>query len=147
MLLPSIGNLIGLEWLDIGSSFYFCHLPSSIYKLQQLCKLILCGNVKFSKDVGIKRQATTCNSYGGFSKYCFPKLKFLKKLTSCFTHSEKCLLSRSEELNLWGSIIRFNRLNLLVFHDSKFFNKIPKYIVQAAYCQKYIPFIELGIMK
>ena len=30
---PSIGNLTGLERLDIGSTFYLCHLPSSIYKL------------------------------------------------------------------------------------------------------------------
>ncbi|KAL4631838.1 hypothetical protein ACB092_04G006400 [Castanea dentata] len=123
---PSIGNLTGLERLDIGSKFYSCHLPSSIYKLQQLRKLLLFGNVKFPKDVGIGRQAAACNSYGGFSKYCFPKLNFLKKLTSCFTHSEKCLLSRSEDLNFQESIIRFNRLNWLLIQNSKFLKKIPK---------------------
>ena len=123
---PSIGNLTGLERLEIGSRFYSCHLPSSIYKLQQLCILHLYGNVKFPKDVGIGRQAAACNSYIGYSKYCFPKLNFLKKLTSCFTHSEKCLLSRSEDLNLQESIIKFNRLNFLIFHDSKFLKKIPK---------------------
>ena len=123
---PSIGNLTGLERLDIGSSFYLCQLPSSIYKLQHLRQLLLSGNVKFPKGVGIGGQTATCNSYGGFSKYCFPKLNFLKKLTSCFTHSEKCLLSGSKDLNLQESIIRFNRLNWLVFYDSKFLKKIPK---------------------
>ena len=52
---PSIENLTGLERLDIGSNLYSCHLPSSIYKLQQLHRLHLCGNVKFPKDVGIGR--------------------------------------------------------------------------------------------
>ncbi|KAL4634437.1 hypothetical protein ACB092_04G199500 [Castanea dentata] len=41
----SFGNLTRLERLDIGSYFYLCHLPSSIYKLQYLRKLILHGNV------------------------------------------------------------------------------------------------------
>nr|XP_023927679.1 disease resistance-like protein CSA1 [Quercus suber] len=123
---PSFGNLTGLERLDIGSSFYSCQLPSSIYKLQHLRKLLLYGNVKFPKGVGIGRQAVACNSYGGFSKYCFPKLNFLKKLTSCFTHSEKCLLPGSKDLNLGESIIRFNRLNWLLIQDSKFLKKIPK---------------------
>ena len=53
---PSIGNLTGLEQLKIGSSFYLCHLPSSIYKLQQLRILFLYYNVKFPKDVGFGRQ-------------------------------------------------------------------------------------------
>ncbi|KAL0005861.1 hypothetical protein SO802_013422 [Lithocarpus litseifolius] len=123
---PSIENLTGLERLDIGSRFYSCQLPSSIYKLRHLHKLLLYGNVKFPKDVGIGRQAAACNSYCGFSKYCFPKLNFLKKLTSCFTHSEKCLLSGSKDLNLRESIIRFNRLNCLLIHNSKFLKKIPK---------------------
>ena len=123
---PSIGNLTGLERLEVGSDFYSCQLPSDIYKLQQLRTLYLHGNVKFSKDVGISRQATECNSYGGFSKYCFPRLNFLKRLTSCFTNSGKCLLSRSKDLNLSESIIRFNRLNWLVILDSKFLKKIPK---------------------
>ena len=123
---PSIGNLTGLERLDIGSNFYSCQLPSSIYKLQHLRQLLLYGNVKFPKDVGIVRQAAACNSYGDFSKYCFLKLNFLKKLTSCFTHSEKCFLSRSKDLNLRESIIRFNRLNGLLIRDSKFLKKIPK---------------------
>ena len=125
--LPSLfGNLTGLERLEIGSNFYSCHLPSSIYKLQHLHKLLLYGNVKFPKGVGIGRQAVACNSYCGFSKYCFPKLNFLKELTSCFTHSDKCLLSRSKDLNLRESIIRFNRLNRLVIEDCKFLKKIPK---------------------
>ena len=83
---PSIGNLIGLERLCIGSYFYSCKLPSSIYKLQHLRQLLLYGNVQSPKDVGIGKQAATCNSYGGFSKYCFPRLIFLNKLTSCYTH-------------------------------------------------------------
>ena len=82
----SFRNLSGLERLDIGSYFYSCKLQSSIYKLQHLCQLLLYGNVQSSKDMGIGKQAATCNSYGGFSKYCFPRLIFLKKLTSCYTH-------------------------------------------------------------
>ena len=123
---PSIGNLTGLERLHIGSNFYTCQLPSSIYKLQHLRQLLLYGNVQFPKGMGIGRQAAACNSYCGFSKYCFPKLNFLKELTSCFTHSDKCLLSRSKGLNLRESIIRFNRLNRLVIEDCKFLKKIPK---------------------
>ena len=123
---PSIENLTGLERFEIGSNFYSCQLPSSIYRLQHLRKLLLYGNVQFPKGVGIGRQTAACNSYGGFSKYCFPKLNFLKKLTSCFTHSEKCLLSGSKDLNLRESIIRFNRLNRLLIQDSKFLKKIPK---------------------
>ncbi|XP_065635804.1 disease resistance protein RPV1-like isoform X2 [Quercus suber] len=123
---PSIGNLTGLELLEIGSNFYSCQLPSTIYRLQHLRNLLLYGNVQFPKGVGIGRQTAACNSYGGFSKYCFPKLNFLKKLTSCFTHSEKCLLSGSKDLNLKESIIRFNRLNRLLIRESKFLKKIPK---------------------
>ena len=123
---PSIENLTGLERLEIGSSFYSCQLPSSIYKLQHLRIPFLYGNVKFPKGVGIGRQAVACNSYGGFSKYCFPKLNFLKRLTSCFTHSEKCLLPESKDLNLRESIVRFNRLNWLLIQDFKFLKKIPK---------------------
>ena len=123
---PSIENLTGLERLEIGSSFYSCQLPSSIYKLQHLRQLLFYGNVKFPKGMGIGRQTAACNSYGGFSKYCFPKMNFLKRLTSCFTHSEKCLLSRSKDLNLRESIIRFNRLNYFLIQDFKFLKKIPK---------------------
>ena len=122
---PSIGNLTGLERLDIGSYFYLCRLSSSIYKLQHLRNLLLFGNVQFPKSMGIGRQAAS-NSYGGFSKYCFPKLNFLKMLTSCFTHSEKWLLSGCDDLNLPKSIIRFNRLSWLLIKDSKFLKNIPK---------------------
>ena len=41
----SFGNLIGLERLEIGSYFYSCHLPSSIYKLQHFHQLLLFGDV------------------------------------------------------------------------------------------------------
>ncbi|KAL0009449.1 hypothetical protein SO802_010951 [Lithocarpus litseifolius] len=50
---PSIGNLAGLEMLGMGSPFYWCQLPISIYELQ----LLLYGNVQFPKSVGIGRQA------------------------------------------------------------------------------------------
>ena len=59
---PSIGNLIELERLCIGSYFYLYQLPNSIYKLQHLCQLFLYGNVQFPKDAGIGRQAATWNS-------------------------------------------------------------------------------------
>ncbi|XP_050278775.1 disease resistance protein RPV1-like [Quercus robur] len=87
---PSIGNLPGLEMLEIGSPFYLCQLPISIYELQHISQLNLYGNVQFPKSVGIGRQAP---------------LNFLKKLTSCFTHLEK-----TKDLNLRECIIRFNRL-------------------------------------
>ena len=91
---PSFGNLTGLERLDIGSFFYSFQLPNSIYEFP-ICQLFLYG-----------RQAP---------------LNFLKKLTSCFIHSEK-----SKDLNLQESIIKFNRLHVLVIRDSKFLKKIPK---------------------
>ena len=120
----SFGNLIGIERLDIGSNFCSCHLPSSIYKLQYLRKLVLHGIVQFPKDVESGRQAQ-CNSYGGFSNYGF-LMSFLKYLTSCFHLSEKCLLAGSENLNLRDGIMRFNGLHFLLIEDSKFFKKIPK---------------------
>ena len=125
VLPSSFGNLIGIERLDIGSYFYSCHLPSSIYKLQYLRKLVLLGHVQFPKDVEIGRQAL-CNSYGGFSKYGFLVLNFIKNLTSCFNLLEKSLLSRRENLNFEDGIMRFNGLNFLLIEDSKFLRKVPK---------------------
>ena len=113
---PSIGNLTRLERLDIGSFFFSCQLPISIYELQNLWQIIFYGNVQFPNGVGIGRHAP-CNS----SKHCFSMLNFLKKLTSCFTHSKK-----SKDLNLWESITRFNRLHWLLIWDSKFLKRIPK---------------------
>ena len=135
----SFGNLIGLERLDIGSYSYSCHLPSSIYKLQYLRKLILHGNVQFAKDVEIGRQAL-CNSYGGFSKYGFLMLNLAKNLSSCFHLSKKCLLSGSENLNIRDSIMRFNGLDFLLIEDSKFFKKIPKLLesIRSVYVSNYI---------
>lgn len=72
---PSFGNFTGLDQLLIGSEFYSGYLPHSIYKLQHLRELYLCGNVKFPKDVEIDRQAP-CNSYGGFSKLGFPSFNY-----------------------------------------------------------------------
>ena len=119
----SFGNLIGIKRLDIGSYFYSCHLPSSIYNLQYLRKLVLHGNVQFPMDMESGRQAL-CNSYGGFSKYMM--LNFFKHLTSCFYMPEKCLSSESENLNLRDGIMRFNGLNFLLIQDFKYLKKIPK---------------------
>ena len=116
---PSIGNFTWLERLDIGSFFYSCQLPISIYELQHLCQILLYGNVQFPKGMGIGRLAP-CNS----SKYCCPMLMFLKKLISCFTHSENS--EKCKDLNLQESIIKFNRLCWLLIRDSKFLKKIPK---------------------
>ena len=58
-LRPSIGNLIKLKQLEIGSFFYLCQLPSIIFELQHLCQLLLYGNVQFPKGVGIARQANS----------------------------------------------------------------------------------------
>ena len=121
----SFRNLCGLERLDIGSYSYTFHLPSSIYELPHLHKFLIHGSVQFPKDVEIGRQAP-CNSYGGFAKYGFLKLNFLKKFTSCFRLSEKCLLSRSKNLNLKDNIMRFNGSRCLLIEDSKFLKKIPK---------------------
>ena len=125
VLTSSFGNLVGIVQLDIGSYIYSCHLPSSMYKLQYLRKLILHGHVQFPKDVKIGRQVL-CNSYGYFSKYDFLTLNFLKNLTSCFNLLEKCLLLGSENLNFQDGIMRFNGLNFLLIEDCKFFKKIPK---------------------
>ena len=121
----SFRNLSGLERLDIGSYSCTCHLPSSTYELPHLHKLFIYGNVQFPKDVQIGIQAP-CNSYGGFSKYGFLKLNFLKKLTSCFLPSEKWLLSRRKNLNLKNNIMRFNGLSYLLIEDSKFLKEIPE---------------------
>ena len=102
---PAIGNFTGLERLEIGSFFYSCQLPSSIYELQHLCNMLLFGNVQFPKGVVIGRQAPSN----------------FQRLTSYFTHSEK-----SKDLNLRGSIIKFSRLRGIVIRDSKFLKKIPK---------------------
>ena len=56
---PSIGNLIKLEKLEIGSFFYLCQLPSIIFELQHLCQLLFYGNVQFPKGMGIARQANS----------------------------------------------------------------------------------------
>ena len=135
----SFGNLIGLEQLDIGSYFYLCHLPSSIYKLQYLRKLILHRTVQFAKDVEIGRQAL-CNSYGGFSKYGFLMLNLIRNLTSCFHLSKKCLLSGSDNLNLRDSIMKFNALDFLLIEDSMFLKKIPKLLesIRSLYVSNYI---------
>ncbi|KAL0006297.1 hypothetical protein SO802_013858 [Lithocarpus litseifolius] len=121
---PSFGNLIGLEELHVGSNSYSCRLPSSIYKLQHLHLLCLYGNVRFPKEVEIHRQEF-CNSYGGFSKYGFLSLNCLKKLTSCFLFSEKCLLLGNTDFNLPESIIKCSRLRCLKLRGSKFLQDIP----------------------
>ena len=121
----SFRNLSGLERLDIGSYSCTCHLPSSIYELPHLHKFLIHGSVQFPKDVEIGRQAP-CNSYGGFAKYGFLKLNFLKKLTSCFHLSKKLLLSRRKTSNLKDNIMRFNGSRCLLIEDSKFLKKIPK---------------------
>ncbi|KAL4637117.1 hypothetical protein ACB092_03G057500 [Castanea dentata] len=82
----SFGNLIGLRELHIGTYEQPCHLPGSIYNLQHIEKLYVCGNFIFAKDVEIDRQPL-CNSLGGFSKYVFPSLKNLI-LTSFPNQSE-----------------------------------------------------------
>ena len=121
----SFRNLSGLERLDVGSYPYTCHLPSSIYELPHLHKLFIQGSVQFPMDVEIGTQAL-CNSYGGFSKYGFLKLNFLKKFTSYFHISKKSLLSRSKNLNLKDNIMRFNGLRYLLIEDFKLLKKIPK---------------------
>ena len=113
---PSFRNLTGLERLDFGSYFNLCHLPRSVYQLQHLRMLILYDSV----GVG------TYNWQHYLSNYGFPRLNFLKKLTSCFTPPKKCLLSSSEDLCLQESIVKFSRLQYLHIRDSKFLQKIPK---------------------
>ena len=120
----SFGNLTGLERLEFGSYLYSCHLPSCIYDLRHLCKLILYGNVQFQKGVEIGRQEP-CNSYGSFSKYGFLRLDFLKKLTFPIPLSLKCLLVGREDFNIPKSIIECNTLCWLVIRNSKFLQEIP----------------------
>ncbi|XP_030961150.1 TMV resistance protein N-like [Quercus lobata] len=117
---PSFRNLTGLERLDLGYYFNLCHLPRSIYQLQHLRILVHHGYDQFSAGVG------TYNLQQYLSNSGFPRLNFLKKLTSCFTLPKKCLLPRSEDLSLQESIVKFNRLQFLHIRDSKFLQKIPK---------------------
>ena len=117
---PSFRNLTGLERLDFGSYFNLCHLPRSIYQLQHLRMLYLYDYDQYSVGVG------TYNLQHYLSNYGFPRLNFLKKLTSCFTPPKKCLLPGSEDLSLQESIVKFSRLQFLLIRDSKFLQKIPK---------------------
>ena len=117
---PSFRNLTGLERLDLGYYFNLCHLPRSIDQLQHLRMLMHYGYDQFSVGVG------TYNLQQYLSNYGFPRLNFLKKLTSCFTLPKKCLLPRSEDLSLEENIVKFSRLQSLQITDSKFLQKIPK---------------------
>ena len=117
---PSFRNLTGLERFDFGPYFNLCHLPRSIYQLQHLRTLYLSDYDQHLVGVG------TYNLQHYLSNYGFPRLNFLKKLTSCFTPPKKCLLSSSEDLCLQESIVKFSRLRSLVIGDSKFLQKIPK---------------------
>ena len=117
---PSFRNLTGLERLDFDPYFNLCHLPRSIYQLQYLRMLVLSNYDQHSVGVG------TYNWQHYLSNYGFPRLNFLKKLTSCFTPPKKCLLSSSEDLCLQESIVKFSRLQYLQIRDSKFLQKIPK---------------------
>ena len=108
---PSFRNLTGLERLDFGSYFNLCHLPRSIDQLQHLRILKLYEYDHLQQYL---------------SNYGFLRWNFLKKLTSCFTPSKKCLLSGREGLSLEESIVKFNRLQYLQIRDSKFLQKIPK---------------------
>ena len=116
----SFGNLTGLERLDLGYYFNLCHLPRSIEQLQHLRILKHYDYDQLSMGVG------TYNLQQYLSNYGFPRLNFLKKLTSCFTLPKKCLLPRSEDLSLQESTVKFNRLQLLQIRNSKFLQKIPK---------------------
>jgi hypothetical protein len=73
---PSFENLTGLKRLVLGNHSVGVHLPSSIYKLQQIESLLFIGNVIFPKDVKIDRQPLY-NSYGGSSNFVFSSLKDL----------------------------------------------------------------------
>ena len=117
---PSFRNLTGLEVLELGYYFNLCHLPRSIDQLQHLRILWLYDYDQLSMGVG------TYNLQQYLSNYGFPRLNFLKKLTSCFTPPKKCLLSSSEDLCFQESIVKFSRLQSLQIRDSKFLQKIPK---------------------
>ena len=70
---PSLGNLTGITFLCLGNLAGQLHLPGSIYNLQHLRILLIFGHFTFLKD-----EEPLCNSYGGFSKYVFPRLKDLR---------------------------------------------------------------------
>ena len=65
----SFGNLTGIIELYLENMTGQLHLPDSIYNLQRLRYLCLCGDFTFLKD-----EEPLYNSYGGVSKYVFRKL-------------------------------------------------------------------------
>jgi hypothetical protein len=135
---PSFENLTGLKQLALGNHSVGVHLPSSIYKLQQIESLSFYGNVIFPKDVEIDRQPLY-NSYGGFSNFVFSSLKELK-IQDFTIHSEIdfflnscCPLSlgtlnicRSNVLTIQKRISRFEILCMFSIRSCKELRKIPK---------------------
>ncbi|XP_065629453.1 disease resistance protein RUN1 [Quercus suber] len=73
----SIGNLIGLEKLDLSYCQNLMDLPDSIYKLQNLRVFEICGCTRLKID-----RRLMCNSFGSLPGYGFLKLKYLN-LSNC----------------------------------------------------------------
>ena len=134
---PSFGNLIGLKSLCLGNHLGVVHIPGSIYKLQHLEKLVVEGDVIFSKDVEINRQPL-CNSYEGFSNF-FQRLKFLYlecfKIRSeidfilascCSVTLEQLCINDSNVVTLPESISRCKRLESLSIENCNELQEIPR---------------------
>ena len=126
---PSFGNLIGLKGLFVSPYSGEAHLPGSIYNLQHIETLELCGDVIFPKNVEIDRQPM-CNSLGCSSKYVFPMLKQLKffgfEIRSeiefilnycCPLTLEELEFLDSEVVTLPESMSRCERLHTLIIRD------------------------------
>jgi hypothetical protein len=133
----SFENLTGLNKLDFGNYLGVVHLLGSIYKLQHIQDLIICGDVIFLKDVAIDRQPQ-CNSNEGFSNV-FPSLKSLQLsnfkirseidfiLTICWSPTLDLLsINHSNVATLPESISRFERLRYLRIRNCNEFRDIPR---------------------
>ncbi|KAL4601308.1 hypothetical protein ACB092_11G262900, partial [Castanea dentata] len=136
---PSFGNLIGLEYLSLGSpDSGEVHLPDSIYNLQHIECLDFYGKVIFPKNVEVDRQPM-CNSLGCSSKYVFPRLKQLRLFCfeicseiefilnyCCPLTLEELVIYDSQVVTLPESMSRFERLHKLFISNCNEFREIQR---------------------
>nr|XP_023922363.1 TMV resistance protein N-like [Quercus suber] len=131
---PSFGNLTGLEHLHLRSSQF----SGVIYNLQHLSQLQIWGNIKFSKDLEIDRQAL-CKNYDSYSKYGVLRLASLYLyfsktsseidfiLNSCCSLSlQNLVIVQNKAVTLPESITRFKKLRWLQIWQSFSLQEIPE---------------------
>ena len=130
----SFGNLTGIYLLELENMTGQLHLPGSIYNLQRLDRLYLCGDFTFLKD-----EEPLCNSSGGVSKYVFRKLCFLFLSGSsnlsemdfilnycCPPTLEALYFEDSNIVTLPNNIDRFQSLGILEIRNCYELQEIPR---------------------